>query len=800
MARLTLDIIYQIEIDSAVLVASRELEGVCSKLIDAAAYDGCGVVTTLTPQKLSLILLKNWECYVPSVASVALQNPDVFGLDDAAKKTFLGDVLDSIETNLKNLSDEAEDYLDKIVSFCRYFSIEVSETQLESVRNSLYLSSFISNLHSNFKYIVNVKFLEADGHQTESPEVPEIVINGIFPRSLNLKLKRNAIQTRLSNGKDRADSFVYSLFQGLKKGLPPIRPHHVSDALIKHRKSLTATPAPLNDQFRYFANMLLKCEFKDCVVPKQAWTNRPRLGSLSNKGTVEVSRAAGGQVGLGLAYTVPGKARFDRNWIKKWSPLVEEFQGFVEVSTKLYSFGSLLSTQRHYREHYALGTEDDIIDFLEKGKLSGEIKSGVVQPAVVLEPLKGRIITKPNAGDYIRLTNAQKFLWERLKKRREFELIGRSVSVEDVFYIARDYVPGDFFVSGDYSAATDNLSSEMSKLIIQYLFQEWDPSQIDYIIKTFCHAKVDYSMDPIREEDSPWLTRHWGGFQSCSSELVGQMNGQLMGHVLSFPVLCLANFIAFRYSYWLENQTPPPVLINGDDILFKCQSKEDYTRWKSVVSMVGFNLSLGKNLTSVNVCQINSVYFRIIYDFDMYQFKSYIRNIRAVPYLNFGVVTGRGKGKEDMGSREGIVFAQATSIRMSTELPSMWDNLDCLTRWGGYWDFNLVRSDYFRYRKALYEGNPVLKGLNPLSIPREVYVSSFSSDAHPTTVLKGNHLEVYPAFGCTSEGNYLKTRVGAENNFKKELRLFRSDPFYVLRRSYEFEFEQEEATVMQNRL
>jgi hypothetical protein len=58
--------------------------------------------------------------------------------------------------------------------------------------------------------------------------------------------------------------------------------------------------------------------------------------------------------------------------------------------------------------------------------------SGMVQPKVILEPLKGRIITKPVAGDYIKMRRYQQCLWRLLKNRKEFQLIGRPVKASEV--------------------------------------------------------------------------------------------------------------------------------------------------------------------------------------------------------------------------------------------------------------------------------------------------------------------------------------------------------------------------------
>ncbi len=141
-----------------------------------------------------------------------------------------------------------------------------------------------------------------------------------------------------------------------------------------------------------------------------------------------------------------------------------------------------------------------------------------------------------------------------------------------------------------------------------------------------------------------------------------------MGHVLSFPVLCLANYLTFRWTFHKIGRKAPRVLINGDDILFKCTRKE-YNEWCHWTRSIGLIPSLGKNLMSQSVCQINSVLFRIrmdsrpclrqtVFESLDYQFIPFYSGERVindygfytlvdeVPYINYGIVCGRGKGRE----------------------------------------------------------------------------------------------------------------------------------------------------------
>ena len=113
-------------------------------------------------------------------------------------------------------------------------------------------------------------------------------------------------------------------------------------------------------------------------------------------------------------------------------------------------------------------------------------------------------------------------------------------------------------------------------------------------------------------------------------------NGQLMGCVFSFIILCLINAAVYRASlerytgrrFFLRNL---PAKINGDDILFKTNSLH-YALWCEMIEKVGFEKSVGKNYVSDQFCVINSQYFDVTRDFC------------KVPYFNLGWCTGVTKG------------------------------------------------------------------------------------------------------------------------------------------------------------
>jgi len=91
--------------------------------------------------------------------------------------------------------------------------------------------------------------------------------------------------------------------------------------------------------------------------------------------------------------------------------------------------------------------------------------------AAILEPLKVRLITKGPAVDYYLSKSFQKSLFRYLRTFPQFELTGDPLRPDHLYrmierekYLENKGMTFSHFVSGDYSAATDNLKITFSKL------------------------------------------------------------------------------------------------------------------------------------------------------------------------------------------------------------------------------------------------------------------------------------------------------------------------------------------------
>jgi hypothetical protein len=200
----------------------------------------------------------------------------------------------------------------------------------------------------------------------------------------------------------------------------------------------------------------------------------------------------------------------------------------------------------------------------------------------------------------------QRALWKYLGQFPCFDLTSRTFSTENVHGLqSREEAtlgrrPDADFVSGDYSAATDGLNIRATKMVLDEVLTKLkgeDRLLIPHFEAVLLEQVLVY---PPEAQQPPVL----------------QQNGQLMGSVLSFPILCILNLFTYVQSLPEDLRLKVlsgrislrtlAVLINGDDILFKADPHQ-YLRWLSGSKSVGFTLSLGKNFVHSRFFTVNSL-------------------------------------------------------------------------------------------------------------------------------------------------------------------------------------------------
>nr|UJQ92680.1 MAG: putative RNA-dependent RNA polymerase [Narnaviridae sp.] len=222
----------------------------------------------------------------------------------------------------------------------------------------------------------------------------------------------------------------------------------------------------------------------------------------------------------------------------------------------------------------------------------------VVDAIAIPEPLKVRMITKAEANTKA-LQPLQMALFRYLKTKPQFCLAHGVSNLDDPSFLERlSWIEkiektiqnlrsrgeeGDLWLSGDYTAATDNFPLSVTAALIEGILESID------------HEPTKRW---VRYECSPHRIRYPGG-------VVGdQTSGQLMGSLLSFPLLCFLNDYIVRCSGF----QPGKYLINGDDVV-ALGPPSVIQRWKENAPKVGLSLSIGKNFIDPDFCCINSQLF-----------------------------------------------------------------------------------------------------------------------------------------------------------------------------------------------
>jgi len=279
------------------------------------------------------------------------------------------------------------------------------------------------------------------------------------------------------------------------------------------------------------------------------------------------------------------------------------------------------------------------------------------------EPLKIRTITKSTGLFCYASKPLQKAMKSYINRFPSLVLTTRPLQPEDFRKVwdqeidlevsVREYCPKlgwfklDFnqHVSGDYKAATDKLNINFTKLLFEEFLTKLEVSDEDRdIYRQVLYAqRLRYPKRYAKNLRSKFSHLDVTPNDECFS--VDQKNGQLMGSILSFPILCLANLVCYKLALEeyinIGNTGRPykvsvfdlPVLVNGDDIYFRTNDRF-YVIWLRVITIAGFQLSVGKNYVHPNTFTINSQCFH---------YHEATDKLTENTYLNVGLLIGQSK-------------------------------------------------------------------------------------------------------------------------------------------------------------
>jgi len=280
----------------------------------------------------------------------------------------------------------------------------------------------------------------------------------------------------------------------------------------------------------------------------------------------------------------------------------------------------------------------------------------LARPLALAEPFKVRTITMGPTSKYYRSKYIQSAVHTHLRRHPCAALIGEPLTSGILGSHLLPRTQDEFYVSGDYSAATDNLDPRVSAAIADVIaknggfHQEWATLFRQTLIEHNMFDSVQFQLDHPNKAARQSLMDDWlrGGDSEYMDSLVKpQAWGQLMGSPTSFPVLCIANLAYTRYSQELTYQrfislVESGIIINGDDIGF-VTTADGYEQWKKVTASGGLTPSLGKNFTSPDFIVLNSMMFKVENGGPNRAFATFTE----IAYVNYGLLHGCGwRGSE----------------------------------------------------------------------------------------------------------------------------------------------------------
>lgn len=214
------------------------------------------------------------------------------------------------------------------------------------------------------------------------------------------------------------------------------------------------------------------------------------------------------------------------------------------------------------------------------------------------EALKKRVITKGPALRNFVLKPLQKFLWSAVRANKAGTLVGETISAEYLCKQLGKLRDGEEYTSADYSDATNEIFSWTSADVIDAVGEHIGLSEDELGL-----AKQNLIGHVFRDPRN-------------KNQFKEQVTGQLMGSILSFPVLCIVNMAIVRWSQELALGrslllADARMCVNGDDAVFR-GPPASFQFWKLIAPFAGLKPSLGKVYVSRKFLNMNSTLFNVV--------------------------------------------------------------------------------------------------------------------------------------------------------------------------------------------
>jgi len=306
-------------------------------------------------------------------------------------------------------------------------------------------------------------------------------------------------------------------------------------------------------------------------------------------------------------------------------------------------------------QRYGLATKDQLkIPFLRvywNAYSRALVEEPIVRVVGLKEALKIRPISKGPPLHYYVLKPFQLYMFKVLRKYEVFQLIGEPVTETIINRLYKWLEPNEHVESGDFVTTTDRIYSWVSDSIANHLFDIWEAQcghSLSGFRRLFLEALTGHTYQTLIRKKDELIQIIQGG---------RQLIGQLMGSVISFCVLCIANLVLTRLSLrYSENCNKPisklPTQINGDDVATIVKNDFYIEIWRAIGNLMGLEESVGKTYRSRDFLSINSRFFLRTEDDYFVQ----------VPFVNMGIVNGMKRSSSEEG-KEGDVFKLGQNYR-----------------------------------------------------------------------------------------------------------------------------------------
>ncbi len=378
---------------------------------------------------------------------------------------------------------------------------------------------------------------------------------------------------RARSGEKRAISFFASYLLS-KRGWPELCQNKRFETIADHQKYLSREPSDVSSQLLETVRATSKTVFRHCSLKKL---------NPSRNASYESSRKEGGA----------------RGWVHQLGNIPQEVQPMKTFGESLpLSVKDIDLQARRVRQQ-----EWETVKLFRPRMVS----SNIARVQVIPEPGKFRVITAGPAIQYTYLQPLQGSLLENWSKT-PYSTMKENWEDEVKGWVIPD---GWVWNSGDYKAATDQLNSNTSNEVMETIKEIYNLGE-DFV-SGFEGCEIEYSAKDVKRNP-------FGAERLPRS--IWQKNGQLMGHPLSFPILCVINLAALIASLnrgveegKLSREDKSLILsmtkINGDDILFPCP-KWFCAMWEKTTSEVGLELSVGKSYASESFAMVNNTMFKMV--------------------------------------------------------------------------------------------------------------------------------------------------------------------------------------------